>query len=159
MNALGGFATFLVFVFLAFVGFVIYFIFKQVQFVIQAVNLYKDMVLRLDKIIELLSSSPLATMSTSSADVASSRGPSAPASTNVGKANRERQTDDASQYLAQLSDADRKRLEMLSQQSVDQRKQGCTACSGGDKTCKLCMIRERGVAEYQAAIELTRLVQ
>ena len=39
---------------LAFVAFSIFFIFKQIQFVIQAVNLYKDMIVRLDKIIELL---------------------------------------------------------------------------------------------------------
>jgi len=51
---MGGFLTFIAFVFLAFVGFVIYFIFKQIQFVIQAIDLYKDMVLRLDKIIEIL---------------------------------------------------------------------------------------------------------
>jgi hypothetical protein len=55
-GGVGGIFLFLfVLAFLAFVGFVIYFVFKQVQFVIQAVNLYKDMVRRLDKIIELLS--------------------------------------------------------------------------------------------------------
>lgn len=41
--------------FIGFIGFIIYFIFKQMQFVFQAVDLYKAMVLRLDKIIEILS--------------------------------------------------------------------------------------------------------
>jgi len=54
----GGFFMILGLLFLAFVGFMIYFIFKALQFVIQAVDLYKDMVRRLDKIIELLSSRP-----------------------------------------------------------------------------------------------------
>lgn len=40
---------------LVFVGFVVYFIFKQLQFVIQAINLYKKMVERQDMIIKLLS--------------------------------------------------------------------------------------------------------
>lgn len=40
---------------LAFVGFVIYFIFKQIQFFIQATNLYKKMVERQDMMIKLLS--------------------------------------------------------------------------------------------------------
>jgi hypothetical protein len=35
-------------------GFAIYFIFKQIQFVLQAINLYKAMVTRLDKIITLM---------------------------------------------------------------------------------------------------------
>lgn len=35
-------------------GFIIYFVFKQVQFVIQAVNLYKDMIRRQDVMIKLL---------------------------------------------------------------------------------------------------------
>lgn len=55
---MGGFFTFLAVVFLAFLGFSIYFIFKQIQFVIQAVDLYKAMVVRLDKVIELLSQNP-----------------------------------------------------------------------------------------------------
>ena len=55
MGGAGGFFTLLGFAFLAFVGFVIYFVFKQVQFVIQAIDLYKDMVRRLDKIVDLLS--------------------------------------------------------------------------------------------------------
>jgi len=55
-NGGGGFLTILGFLFLGFVGFMIYFTFKALQFVIQAVDLYKDMVRRLDKIIELLSS-------------------------------------------------------------------------------------------------------
>ena len=42
---------------LAFVAFSVFFIFKQLQFVMQAVNLYKDMIVRLDKIIELLGNS------------------------------------------------------------------------------------------------------
>lgn len=54
----GGVFTILGLLFLAFVGFMIYFIFKALQFVIQAVDLYKDMIRRLDKIIELLSSRP-----------------------------------------------------------------------------------------------------
>ena len=60
---MGGFLTLIAFVFLAFVGFVIYFIFKQMQFVIQAVDLYKDMVTRLDKIIAIMSSSSAVTVS------------------------------------------------------------------------------------------------
>lgn len=55
---MGGFFTFLAVVFLAFLGFSVYFIFKQIQFVIQAVDLYKAMVVRLDKVIELLSQYP-----------------------------------------------------------------------------------------------------
>jgi len=39
---------------LAFVGFFIYFVFKQLQFVIQAINLYKKMVTRQDTMIMLL---------------------------------------------------------------------------------------------------------
>jgi hypothetical protein len=58
MGGGGGFLTILGLLFLAFVGFMIYFIFKALQFVIKAVDLYKDMVRRLDKIIELLSSRP-----------------------------------------------------------------------------------------------------
>ena len=40
--------------FLGFIFFCIYFIFKQMQFVIQAINLYKDMVTRQDMMIKLL---------------------------------------------------------------------------------------------------------
>lgn len=40
--------------FLAYVGFVIYFIFKQVQFVIQAINLYKKILYREEIIIKIL---------------------------------------------------------------------------------------------------------
>jgi len=58
MNSLGGGFGIVGFLLLAFVVFTIYFVFKQAQFVIQAVNLYKTMVVRLDKIIELLSSNP-----------------------------------------------------------------------------------------------------
>lgn len=50
-----GFLTVFVLVVLAFVGFVIYFIFKQIQFFIQAINLYKKMVERQDMMIKLLS--------------------------------------------------------------------------------------------------------
>ena len=55
---MGGFFTFLAVAFLAFLGFSVYFIFKQIQFVIQAIDLYKAMVTRLDKVIELLSMNP-----------------------------------------------------------------------------------------------------
>ena len=41
-----GFLTILMFVVLGFICFCIYFIFKIFQFVIQAINLYKDMVIR-----------------------------------------------------------------------------------------------------------------
>lgn len=50
-----GFLTVFVLIVLAFVGFVIYFIFKQIQFFIQAINLYKKMVERQDMTIKLLS--------------------------------------------------------------------------------------------------------
>ncbi len=73
---MGDFITFLALVFLAFVGFVIYFIFKLLQFVIQAVDLYKDMVTRLDKIIEILSAGPAATANISrSAPASPFKGP------------------------------------------------------------------------------------
>lgn len=49
-----GFLGLVGFASLAFTGFVIYFIFKQLQFVLQAINLYKDMVIRLERIIALL---------------------------------------------------------------------------------------------------------
>ena len=39
---------------LVFIGFCIYFIFKVLQFVIQAINLYKDMIFRQDTTIKLL---------------------------------------------------------------------------------------------------------
>jgi len=39
---------------LAFIGFVIYFIFKQLEFVIRAINLYEKMITRQDTIIKLL---------------------------------------------------------------------------------------------------------
>ena len=42
---------------LGFIGFCVYFIFKILQFVIQAINLYKDMVVRIDVIIKLLHTS------------------------------------------------------------------------------------------------------
>ncbi len=50
----GGVLTILAFVVLGFMGFVIYFIFKQLQFVIQAINLYKKMINRQDVMIKLL---------------------------------------------------------------------------------------------------------
>ena len=46
--------TLIVLVLLGFIGFCIYFIFKILQFVIQATNLYKDMVTRQDVMIKLL---------------------------------------------------------------------------------------------------------
>ena len=49
-----GIITILVLLFLGFVGFCIYFIFKMLQFVIQAINLYKDMVIRQNTTIKLL---------------------------------------------------------------------------------------------------------
>ena len=49
-----GFLMILALVFLGFIFFCIYFIFKQMQFVIQAINLYKDMVLRQDAMIKIL---------------------------------------------------------------------------------------------------------
>lgn len=46
--------TLIVIILLGFVGFCIYFIFKILQFVIQAINLYKGMITRQDMIIRLL---------------------------------------------------------------------------------------------------------
>lgn len=80
---MGGFLTLLAFVFLAFVGFVIYFIFKQMQFVIQAVDLYKDMVTRLDKIIAILSSSSAVTVNNPTSLPSASPGPTPPTSSAV----------------------------------------------------------------------------
>ena len=81
---MGGFLTFLAFVFLAFVGFVIYFIFKNIQFVIQAVDLYKDMVIRLDKIIEILSAgSAASTMVASSIEKSVTGASGAPGSADT----------------------------------------------------------------------------
>ena len=42
---------------LGFIGFCVYFIFKILQFVIQAINLYKDMIVRIDMIIKSLNAS------------------------------------------------------------------------------------------------------
>ena len=54
---------------LAFLAFSIFFVFKQIQFVIQAVNLYKTMITRLDKIILLMEGgNQLATESIASAN-------------------------------------------------------------------------------------------
>ena len=39
---------------LAFLGFAVYFIFKALQFVVQAINLYKDMISRQDMMIRQL---------------------------------------------------------------------------------------------------------
>ncbi len=39
---------------LAFIGFVIYFIFKQIEFVVKAINLYEKMIVRQDVMIKLL---------------------------------------------------------------------------------------------------------
>ena len=49
-----GFLMILALVVLGFIFFCIYFIFKQMQFVIQAINLYKDMVVRQDAMIKIL---------------------------------------------------------------------------------------------------------
>ena len=49
-----GFLSLFLLAFLAFVGFVIYFIFKQLEFVIRAIKLYLRMISRLDMIIKLL---------------------------------------------------------------------------------------------------------
>ena len=46
--------TFLILLLLGFIGFVIYFIFKILQFVLVSVNLYKKMVNRQDAMIKLL---------------------------------------------------------------------------------------------------------
>ncbi|MBW6520875.1 MAG: hypothetical protein K0A99_07670 [Desulfoarculaceae bacterium] len=50
----GGFLFFLVLCFFGFIFFCIYYIFKQMQFVIQAINLYKDMVVRQDAMLKIL---------------------------------------------------------------------------------------------------------
>ncbi len=55
---MSGYITFIAIIFLMFIGFCVYFIFKLLQFVIQAVDLYKTIVIRLDKIIELLAKNP-----------------------------------------------------------------------------------------------------
>lgn len=49
-----GIAVVIVLVILSFIGFVIYFIFKQLEFVIQAINLYKKMINRQDAMLKLL---------------------------------------------------------------------------------------------------------
>jgi len=49
-----GYLTIFALIFLGFIFFSIYYCFKQMQFVIQAVNLYKDMVTRQDATIKLL---------------------------------------------------------------------------------------------------------
>jgi hypothetical protein len=54
MAAMSGFLTILVLIFLAFACFVIYFIFKQMEFVLTATNLYRKMVTRQDAMIKLL---------------------------------------------------------------------------------------------------------
>jgi len=54
MNNVGGFLMLVTLAFLAFVGFVIYFIFKELEFVIRAINLYEKMVNRQDAMIKLL---------------------------------------------------------------------------------------------------------
>jgi hypothetical protein len=50
----GGFFVLIILAFLAFIGFCIYFIFKQLQFVIMAINLYKKMINREDAILKVL---------------------------------------------------------------------------------------------------------
>ncbi|MFW6052898.1 MAG: hypothetical protein ACOC8I_03200 [Desulfosalsimonas sp.] len=51
---MGNFITLVFLAFLAFVGFAIYFIFKILEFVMQAINLYKNIIEREDTIIKLL---------------------------------------------------------------------------------------------------------
>jgi len=51
---MGGLITLLFLIFLAFGGFVIYLMFKAIQFTVQAVNLYKEMIARQDTMIKLL---------------------------------------------------------------------------------------------------------
>ncbi len=53
-NAAGGFAVIIVLVLLGLGVFFIYFIFKQIQFVLQAINLYKEILNREEAIIKLL---------------------------------------------------------------------------------------------------------
>lgn len=50
----GGFLILIVLAFLAFIGFCIYFIFKQLEFVIRAINLYKKILNREDAILSVL---------------------------------------------------------------------------------------------------------
>lgn len=50
----GGIITIIILILLAGLGFFLYFVFKQVQFILQAVNLYKDMIARQDMMIRLL---------------------------------------------------------------------------------------------------------
>ena len=80
---IGGFLTFLAFVFLAWVGFIIYFIFKMIQFVIQAADLYKDMVTRLDKIIAILYSGSAVTINDPTSLPSGTPSPLAPTSSAV----------------------------------------------------------------------------
>ncbi len=54
MIAMKGFIGILVLMGLGFIFFCIYYIFKQMQFVIQAINLYKDMVVRQDAMLKIL---------------------------------------------------------------------------------------------------------
>jgi len=54
MGAISVFLTILVLIFLGFACFVIYFIFKQMEFVLTATNLYRKMITRQDAMIKLL---------------------------------------------------------------------------------------------------------
>lgn len=54
MEEIGAFLVLFGLAFLAFAGFVVYFIFKQLEFVIRAIGLYEKMVNRQDTIIKLL---------------------------------------------------------------------------------------------------------
>ena len=54
MENVGAFLMLLALAFLAFAGFVIYFVFKMLEFVIRAINLYEKMVNRQDAMIKLL---------------------------------------------------------------------------------------------------------
>ena len=51
---MGGFMTLLAFAFLGFLAFCIHFFFKSLQFVIQAINLYKKMIEREEAILQVL---------------------------------------------------------------------------------------------------------
>jgi len=55
MNNIAGALGVLFFIaILGFIGFVIYFIFKQMEFVIKSINLYEKMIIRHDTMIKLL---------------------------------------------------------------------------------------------------------
>lgn len=49
-----GFIVLILLVFLGFLGFSVFFIFKQLQFVLQAVNLYKEMIQKQEESLKIL---------------------------------------------------------------------------------------------------------